>query len=363
MSLFWNSAERRFRSFWRLLFHGFACAGAAVVVQIVLLIPMLVTNPRLVESYARGEVDLGGPVPALLVLSTALVIGAVTWLAAKYLDRRPVADFGFHFSAGWWRDLGAGLGLGVLLMGGLLAIAHSLGWARIVAWGPTRFGGALWSEGFWSLLLFAGVACYEELVSRGYHVRNLAEGLNHPRWGKRGAVAGALVLSSILFSLIHLVNPHNSALATLNLFLAGLLLAAGYIFTGELALPVGLHLTWNWTQGFLLGLPVSGQSLSGASLLVTHLDGPVLWTGGAFGLEGGLLDSLVSVVGFVLILLWVRCTRGKVRVHPGFGRYLPPAPPPAPVPGGAPPPAPALTDLTSAAPVDPHEPPEESLPD
>jgi hypothetical protein len=93
------------------------------------------------------------------------------------------------------------------------------------------------------------------------------------------------------------------------------MLGFGYVLTGELAIPIGLHITWNFFQGAVYGFPVSGFGSFGATLLSTEQGGPTLWTGGTFGPEGGLLIPAVMLLGMSLVALWTRLRTGKVSLH------------------------------------------------
>ena len=157
---------------------------------------------------------------------------------------------------------------------------------------------------------------YEELVFRGYQLTNMAEGLNFRRLGPRGAIVLAVVLSSSLFGGFHVWNPSASAISTVNLALwGGLLLGSSYVLSGRLALAMGLHIAWNFFEGNVFGFPVSGVETVGATFLSIEQSGPLLFTGGAFGPEAGVLTNAASVVGFLLILLWVRIRSGKVALR------------------------------------------------
>lgn len=111
--------------------------------------------------------------------------------------------------------------------------------------------------------------------------------------------------------MLHVSNPNSSWLSTGYLVFYGAFLGAGYVLTGELALPIGLHFTWNFVQGSVFGFPVSGRPLYMVSVLDTQQAGPDLWTGGALGPEAGPLGLLAGLIGLALILLWVRW-RGRV---------------------------------------------------
>jgi hypothetical protein len=157
---------------------------------------------------------------------------------------------------------------------------------------------------------------HEELVFRGYQLTNMAEGLNFSRFGPRAAIVLALVLSAFLFGTFHVWNPNASTLSTINLTLwGGLLLGLGYVLTGRLALPMGLHIAWNFFEGNVFGFPVSGWGTLGATFLSIEQSGPPLFTGGAFGPEAGLLTIAASILGVSMIVLWVRARTGRVTLQ------------------------------------------------
>jgi membrane protease YdiL (CAAX protease family) len=170
------------------------------------------------------------------------------------------------------------------------------------------------------LLVYLAIAVNEELVFRGYQLRNLAEGFCGCRFGPRGAVILAWLLTSAFFGLSHVFNPSASLPSTLNILLAGLLLSLPYLLTGELAVSIGLHMTWNLFQGSVYGYPVSGQ-LPTRRLLVPHENGPELWTGGSFGPEAGLLATLWFIPGCVLVVLWVWLRQRPVVLQDRLAQY------------------------------------------
>jgi uncharacterized protein len=93
------------------------------------------------------------------------------------------------------------------------------------------------------------------------------------------------------------------------------MLGFGYVLTGELAIPIGLHITWNFFQGSVYGFPVSGLGAFGPTFLDTRQGGPDLWTGGLFGPEGGLLVPVVMLLGMSLVALWTLLRTGKISLH------------------------------------------------
>jgi hypothetical protein len=263
----------------------------------------------------RPEAYLG--LGALDMVYAGVVLWSV-WLAAKHLDRRPVDDLGLRASRAFWLDLAFGTVLGGLLMAAILGVEVALGWASYEPAPPIRGGGSRWAYVPVTLLTFVSVAVREELVFRGYQLTNLAEGLTG-RWiSPSAATLLAVAVSSLGFGLAHAANPHADLLSTGNIAIAGVMLAAGYVTTGELAIPIGLHLGWNLFQN-LFGMPVSGQTrFHFGRLLERQVDGPAWLTGGSFGPEAGLTGLLAMAAGTLAILGWVRMRYGPLHVHPAL---------------------------------------------
>jgi membrane protease YdiL (CAAX protease family) len=320
LELFLEEGTGRPRALWRLLFQYLTYRAAALLLVNLLAIAWLLLRSGR-EIGASGELDTSSlsNSPALPLIGGIAGLAGVllsVWFAGRFLDRRPFADFGFHVSGGWWLDLCFGMVLGASLMSAIFLVELGFGWITVTGVFRTFVPGTPFAL---AMLLpttfFVCVGIYEELLFRGYQVRNAAEGLNLPVVGPRKAVILAWVLSSTFFGYLHANNPNATLLSTFNIALAGLMLGFGYVLTGELAIPIGLHITWNLFQGGVFGFPVSGRGPFGASVLSTDGGGPGLWTGGPFGPEAGLLGPIAMILGGLLIALWVRLRNGKVAIH------------------------------------------------
>ena len=309
---FWNSDDRRLRALWRLTLHVILVA----VLFVALGVLVTLASEDLEDSFAFGIVEMA---------LSGLAIVAGTLLAARFLDRRPISDLGLRFSSHWWRDLGYGLFLGAFLMLLIFLVELALGWVTVEEIFLTNksvpFGLAI----LWPLTLFLAVGIYEELLSRGYHFKNLAEGLSFSPLGRRRAILLAWLISSAVFGLLHAGNPNATVVSTVNLFLAGLFLGLPFLLTDQLAMPIGIHITWNFFQGNVFGFPVSGTSANETTFIAVQQGGPNLWTGGAFGPEAGLLGIAAIVVGSLLIVWWVKRTRGSVGFGLAVAEYQSPA--------------------------------------
>jgi uncharacterized protein len=312
---FRNDSERRPRAFWRVLLQ-FAASFAG---QSLLVTVALAAFARVAQGVESAGAFAGlTTLPAFVVASGAIALAvtvSTVWLAGRFLDRRPFTDFGLRLDRAWWLDFGFGLLLGAFLMTGVFLVEFSAGWVTVAGTLEAVGGGSFFPAIAASVVFFLCVGFYEELSSRGYQLTNIAEGLNFPGVGARGAVLLAWVLSSSVFGVLHLANPNASAVSTLDIAFAGLLLGAGYVLTGQLAIPVGLHVTWNFFQGNVFGFPVSGIETIGATFVETEQGGPDLFTGGVFGPEAGLLGVGAMVVGIGAISLYVRLRYGAVRIQ------------------------------------------------
>jgi membrane protease YdiL (CAAX protease family) len=316
--LFWNGSEGRLRALVRIGFFVGLWRALSLLLDLSLIVPL--------ASVIRALV----PAPLLwlerglhFVLYLAAVLVAVA-LCARWPDKRPVADYALVPSRKQWGDLLAGTLLGLALMAVIFVLLWLMGWVQVEQLFFVNLPGLPFAVALLGpLLAFVVIALAEELVFRGYMLRNAAEGLNSG--GDAPAADRALVfawlLSSVLFGLFHVANPNATAASTLNLVLAGLMLGLPVVLTGRLAFAIGLHFAWNFAQGTLFGFPVSGNAFEGTALFRTTLTGPALWTGGSFGPEAGLLGLVMLVIGSLLIVVWANRREGGLRVAGELAQY------------------------------------------
>jgi membrane protease YdiL (CAAX protease family) len=335
MNQFRNDRERRLRALWRLLFqYALYRYLAAILVGIFTFIALAVSEGTSLGEATTTPHTLSPALWATSYMVSLLAAVVSVWLAGRFLDHRPFSGFGLQLDRTWWFDLCFGLALGALLMTAIFSVELAAGWVTVTGTFEVASQGDSFALAIGlPLVAFVCVGFYEELLSRGYQLQNMAEGLNFPSLGPKGAVLLAWVLSSVVFGLLHLANPNASLVSTASITFAGLLLGTGYVLTGRLAIPIGIHITWNFFQGNVFGFPVSGIEPIGATFVSIDQGGPPLFTGGAFGPEAGLLDPAVSIVGSLLIWLWVRAHSGKAGIQSSIAE--PPAGVVKPAQGGS----------------------------
>jgi uncharacterized protein len=279
----------------------------ALVIAIAVVIGTLAIAYNLVAALAP---DLP-PDTRVLIVDVVATVGLI--LAYKLVIARLGDEKRDELPLkGAARETAIGLGYGLALFTLIVAVAALLGVYRIEGYGGT--GGLV--PALIANALFPAVS--EEILFRGVVFR----------WIERfaGTWAG-LIVSSALFGVAHLFNPAATWTSTIFIAVeAGLLLGGVYMLTRNLWLPIGLHAAWNFTQGGIFGVPVSG--LDDHGLIDSSLHGPIILSGGPFGLEASVIALVIATAaglwfvmravraGEVVGPMWVEDRRKRI-AHQG----------------------------------------------
>jgi membrane protease YdiL (CAAX protease family) len=281
--IFISSDEPRLRAGWRLLLQTLMMFLLAVILQSVIGI--------FFTPGENGNVDLFLNQMLELVVFTSSI-----YIARRFLDKRSFVSLGLQLNRQTATDILTGLAITFVMMGLIYLAEVAAGWLTFESFAWQDESAASVITGV--LTFFVGfilVGWNEELLSRGYHLQTLVSGTNL-FWG--------VVISSSLFGLAHLGNPNATWGSAAGIFFAGLFLAYGYLRTGQLWLSIGLHIGWNFFEGVIFGFPVSGMDIY--RLIRHQIQGPEIWTGGAFGPEAGLIVLPALAIGSVLIYLYTQ---------------------------------------------------------
>jgi membrane protease YdiL (CAAX protease family) len=226
----------------------------------------------------------GVPILVVATLGTFAAAAVANSIVLRIYERGQLADIGLEWTAASRRNLAVGVlgGIGAALIVLVLPLL-----VRVADIEPVPNEHFRWpSAVFVSIVLLFG-AVGEEMLFRGYMFQVLVKAI--------GPFATILPMS-VLFGLAHSDNLNFSWLALLNTVLWGIVLGYAFLLSGDLWLPIGLHFGWNWT------LPWFGANLSGFTMGVTgysmHWKVGELWSGGAYGPEGGLLTTVTVVAVF-----------------------------------------------------------------
>ena len=244
--------------------------------------------PNTPPAEIQAQVYPQSAVEQAVWLGTSFVgVYLLLWLWVRFAEKRPFRTLGFRADR-WVMRYGRGFLVGMVMFALAAGVPWAMGFYRLNGV-PLAIAGSL-------VVLFGWLvqSAAEELLFRGWLLPVLSV--------RYGVPLGVLV-SAALFAAAHSLNPHLNVLAILNLALFAIFAALYALHDGSIWGIAGAHAAWNWMQGNVMGIPVSGMQPVGGSWLSLVESGPDWLTGGAFGAEGGLAVSLVLAVGIAL-LLW-----------------------------------------------------------
>jgi uncharacterized protein len=289
--IFLSSEETRLRAGWRLLLQTALMFLIANCVSIPVVL-FLVIKRSIPEDLNVLTLDILLP----LEIIEFVVFTSSVFLSCRFLDKRSIVSLGLKFELNSIVDIIVGFLTSAAMMGLIYLIMAKVGWLKFERFSWEADSVQIVIKGVLSyFLLFCMVAWGEELLSRGYHLQTIASGLNW-LWG--------IILSSVIFGLMHLGNPGSGWSTAVGIFFGGLLFGFAYLRTRQLWLPMGIHLGWNFFEGTVFGFPVSGLSVY--QLVQNRINGPEIMTGGAFGPEAGLVIIPALIFGALLIYFYTR---------------------------------------------------------
>lgn len=261
-----------------------------LVIGFVWIVVIVVAIGQLYEQlgFARNS-------PQKAFGAVLIALGVVLGYKAykRWIERAPDTELPLPGAA---RELGAGLLIGWLLFSTVTGIVALMGGFEVIG---LRGAGQIWS--MLAMALVSG--SFEEVLFRGVILRHLEAMLG--TWG-------ALALTSVLFGAAHIMNPNATWFAAFAIAVeAGIMLGAAYLLTRRLWLAIGIHAAWNFTQGWLFSIPVSGGDAP-LGLLITRRVGPEWLTGSEFGLEASAIALIVATMAG-LLLLRMAARRGQIR--------------------------------------------------
>lgn len=301
-----NAADKQKGQNWfiELLIFFLVFFVSSIAMSLIMIfgsVVMILTDPNIMKQFAGGDISQAEFLmnmamesdPAMLISlfsNAAMILIAV--LFCVLIQKRKAESMGFvRRKAGIQYLTGAAIGL--LLFCGTVLIN--------VLTGSMTINGI--SKGFSPLLFllfllgFGVQGMAEEVLCRGYFMVSV---------GRRYPVAAAIILNSIVFSVLHLGNPGISPLAVVNLLLVGAVFSLYFIRTGNIWGVGAMHSVWNFVQSNVFGMEVSGLKMSCSLFSSSSPADHSFWNGGAFGAEGGFSVTIVMVIAILLLLFWKR---------------------------------------------------------
>jgi membrane protease YdiL (CAAX protease family) len=266
----------------------------------------VVTLPTIDEELLAAGTDGIMEWLSDFMLPIVVVMGlysiAYTWAFVRLIDGRRLRTLGLERRAGWFGQFGKGAGLAFVILLGIFLFSLATGSIELRGFArpaPDTSSVAGYLVG--ALIAFLLVGFYEEVMFRGYVLQVLNE---------RAGRAASVVVSSVIFALMHGANPGADITAIVNVIAIGVLLSFLYFRTRSLWMPIGFHFGWNFLLGYVFTLPVSGLPMRGI-LDVVEATGP----GGAPG-RYGPESSIATTLALGLWAAWLLVRRARRRAYP-----------------------------------------------
>jgi len=239
---------------------------------------------------AMGRAHANDWIGVLVASAVAIWFIGIFELFRRYVEGERATEFGARRAI---PELGGGILIGFLLFSAIVGVIAAFGGYRVIG-----YHGAQVLIPALAISILSGFT--EEIVMRGYFFRLTEKWLGS--WT-------ALILSAAVFGALHLGNKHATLLAGVAITLeAGIMLAAIFMITRRLWAVIGLHAAWNFAQGGIYGIAVSGNPMEG--VLRADIRGSDWLTGGAFGAEASL-PAIIVATAFGLLMLYVAWRRGQ----------------------------------------------------
>lgn len=255
-----------------------------IIILCLFISVFLIASAITMENYSIDD-EYG------LLIFASFILG--TLLSLILIDRKKLKDLGLVSLKSKFTDIFVGLILGGVLVVLNVFVLYLIGDLSFVTKINNPNLGMFLLKGFG---VFIVVAIAEEMMFRGYIMLSMKH-MNMP-WL-------SILVSAAIFSFSHgALNDGASTVAVVNISLAGIMLAYMFYRSKSLYLPIGVHITWNYFQGFIFGVNVSGREVGDAAYIAKMEDN--ILTGGTFGLEGGLVNTFVMLFAILIVFLLYR---------------------------------------------------------
>ena len=238
----------------------------------------------------EGTADPQGVLVQWLTLTATLI---TTFVMLRLVEKLPWSTIGLQPEAAAPMVLVRGTALGAFAIGVASLVLVAVQQLRIVA----TPDGSWWGTAGYAAAVLLPAAFFEELFMRGYTFSVLRRAAG---WKV------ALVVTSVVFGLLHAGNPGADVQSMLAVIVAGFFLGAVFLATGSLYAVGAAHFAWNWTMAGLLHTPVSGLTMPTPDYRTID-SGPDWLTGGAWGPESGFASIAIMVAA--LFYLFQRSLR------------------------------------------------------
>ena len=273
-----------------LISIGFIHVGeifAGILIGIIIGTVLAMVNPTADRAIVM---EVFGHYGIFFQLGNFFFMALLVFLWVKFIEKRPFSSLGF-FKEGWLKELGRGFLIGAVQFSLVVVLL------LVTGTGSLKFG----QVNLQSLIFVLAIIPFwilqggtEELVTRGWLF---------PAVSAKSNIFIGILISSALFGALHLFNPGVSILSIVNIILDGIFACFLMLKYDNMWVLAGMHGAWNFVQGNIYGIQVSGQGASTSILNYSSQSSVDLLSGGAFGAEGSIFATIV-LIGCIAYLYW-----------------------------------------------------------
>ena len=269
---------------------GFIHVGeifAGILIGIIIGTVLAMVNPTADRAIVM---EVFGHYGIFFQLGNFFFMALLVFLWVKFIEKRPFSSLGF-FKEGWLKELGRGFLIGAVQFSLVVVLL------LVTGTGSLKFG----QVNLQSLIFVLAIIPFwilqggtEELVTRGWLF---------PAVSAKSNIFIGILISSALFGALHLFNPGVTVLSIVNIILDGIFACFLMLKYDNMWVLAGMHGAWNFVQGNIYGIQISGQGASTSILNYSSQSSVDLLSGGAFGAEGSIFATIV-LIGCIAYLYW-----------------------------------------------------------
>jgi membrane protease YdiL (CAAX protease family) len=254
-------------------------------------------------GYMEAATSLTTEMPdslMLVQLFSTLLATIVAILFCRLIEKRRLSSMGLR-RGNILSEYLVGSGFGIALI--------SLCVGLCALFGGLKLSTSSFSVGVWLLYLvgFLIQGMSEEVMCRGYMMISVS---------RKNALWLAVMTNSVMFALLHIANPGFGLLPLINITLFGMLESVYVLKRGNLWGACAIHSLWNFFQGNVFGVSVSGTGTGASPFSATMTDGMEWLNGGTFGLEGGVVVTVVIALATLAAIFLMPTKQTEIAADP-----------------------------------------------
>lgn len=276
-----------------LLYAGINVAQVVIIFPIAAVIGIVAgiqaASGNIVDATNIQSLLEGYTFKSLITTVCNMISIFITIILFKVMNKRSKEEMGLTSFKKDYKDLVIGLVLGAASISLITMVLYGIG--------DMQFKGIyITKDLIIGLIFFITVGLVEEILTRGC--------FQHIIYYRHGIV-WAIIIPSLIFSALHFLNPNISYVAAVNIALVGVIFGLMTYKTGNLWMAIGYHITWNFFQGNIFNIEVSGTQ-HGTALVAGTRTVDTIFNGGNFGIEGGFICTILLVITLLFFLVFYK---------------------------------------------------------